>query len=322
MTTNAVCRFPYTNADGHHVFSEVTPATAPKDAWQCVVELDGVACGEVLPHDKMNVDSMREHIGPHILRGDIPDTSCGCCGGQGCAPSIKQNQAVIICKAKYFKMYSQKANLDDKAACTNTLGVCPHCPATIWKYGMESHHKGNHSELKEAMASEHSAELSAAMATELPALRDIRPGVTEGGIKNLYKTTDLGKPSVFVVYEITRDAAKGTLYICQSRFIKELLKKANMEAEPGRMEHPIPLDPQTPLPNPEPGDTSTGLPLAHIIGYLNYLAVNTRPDNAQAVNRLARHSANPMHDHMEAATGILKYLAGTPDHGITCTFFD
>ena len=148
MTTNAVCRFPYTNADGHHVFSEVTPATAPKDAWQCVVELDGVACGEVLPHDKMNVDSMREHIGPHILRGDIPDTSCGCCGGQGCTPSInKGGQAVIICKAKYFKKYSQKANFKDKAACTNTPLVCPHCPATIWKYGMGSHHKEKHSGL-------------------------------------------------------------------------------------------------------------------------------------------------------------------------------
>eukprot|EP00798_Chlamydomonas_sp_ICE-L_P002404 gene2404-8713_t len=39
----AMCRFPYTNVDGHHAFSEVPPAPAPKDAWQCVVDLDGVA---------------------------------------------------------------------------------------------------------------------------------------------------------------------------------------------------------------------------------------------------------------------------------------
>jgi hypothetical protein len=37
-------------------------------------------------------------------------------------------------------------------------------------------------------------------------------------IMKLYKTRDLGEPSVFVGYEITRDATAGTLHICQSRF--------------------------------------------------------------------------------------------------------
>eukprot|EP00798_Chlamydomonas_sp_ICE-L_P004964 gene4964-biopygen15274 len=61
------------------------------------------------------------------------------------------------------------------------------------------------------------------------------------------------------------------------------------------------------------------LPLAAIVGSLNYLAVCTRPDIAQAVNRLARHSSKPMAEHMAAATGILRYLAGTPTHGILYT---
>eukprot|EP00798_Chlamydomonas_sp_ICE-L_P019512 gene19512-26183_t len=41
----------------------------PQMPWQCVVELDGVACAEVLPSDMMNVGSMRALIGPHILQG-------------------------------------------------------------------------------------------------------------------------------------------------------------------------------------------------------------------------------------------------------------
>eukprot|EP00798_Chlamydomonas_sp_ICE-L_P012788 gene12788-biopygen10693 len=138
-------------------------------------------------------------------------------------------------------------------------------------------------------------------------------------IMALNKTRDLGELSVFVGYEITRNRAAGTLHICQSRFIKQLLKSHNMLAEPASTRFPIPLQPDAMLPYHEAGTPKPGLPLAQIVGSLNYLAVNTRPDIAQAVNRLARHSAHPLHDHMEAATGILKYLATTPDHGITYT---
>eukprot|EP00798_Chlamydomonas_sp_ICE-L_P028962 gene28962-biopygen32837 len=119
--------------------------------------------------------------------------------------------------------------------------------------------------------------------------------------------------------EITRNKATGTLYICQARFIKQLLKSHNMLTEPGSTRFPIPLQPDAPLPYHEAGTPESGLPLAQIVGSLNYLAVNTRPEIDQAVNRLARHRAHPLHDHMEAATGILKYLATTPCHGITYT---
>eukprot|EP00798_Chlamydomonas_sp_ICE-L_P021451 gene21451-28421_t len=54
----AICRFPSRNVDGHHAFSKLPPA--PSDAWQCVVELDGVACAEVLPPGKMNEECGRQ----------------------------------------------------------------------------------------------------------------------------------------------------------------------------------------------------------------------------------------------------------------------
>eukprot|EP00798_Chlamydomonas_sp_ICE-L_P021524 gene21524-biopygen30231 len=49
-------------------------------------------------------------------------------------------------------------------------------------------------------------------------------------IMALYKTRDLGEPSVFVGYEITRNKATGTLHICQSRFINDLLKSRDLWA--------------------------------------------------------------------------------------------
>lgn len=143
----------------------------------------------------------------------------------------------------------------------------------------------------------------------------------KASIGALYKTRDLGDPAVFVGYEITRDRTKGTIHICQSHYIKQLLKSANLTAQTGSFcyPYPIPMDPNTPLPYPHKDAPVNILPLAAIVGSLNYLAVCTRPDIAQAVNRLARHSSKPMAEHMAAATGILRYLAGTPTHGILYT---
>lgn len=52
-----------------------------------------------------------------------------------------------------------------------------------------------------------------------------------------------------------------------------------------------------------------------IIGSLQYLAF-TRPDIAYAVNRLSQFMYQPTDDHLQAAKRVLRYLAGTPKHGI------
>eukprot|EP00798_Chlamydomonas_sp_ICE-L_P020600 gene20600-biopygen29357 len=86
------------------------------------------------------------------------------------------------------------------------------------------------------------------------------------------------------------------------------------------------MDPNTPLPYPSKEAPVNDLPLAVTVGSLNYLAVCNRPDFAHAVNRQARHSPKPLPEHMDAATGILRYLAGMPTHGIlyllSCTCND
>ncbi|KAI0992005.1 hypothetical protein K3495_g16181, partial [Podosphaera aphanis] len=55
------------------------------------------------------------------------------------------------------------------------------------------------------------------------------------------------------------------------------------------------------------------------IGGLQYLANNTRPDIAFAVNHLARFLVNPSKEHSLAARRVLRYIAKDPDQGINFT---
>jgi hypothetical protein len=53
-----------------------------------------------------------------------------------------------------------------------------------------------------------------------------------------------------------------------------------------------------------------------IIGALMYLANNTRPDIAFALNCLTRHSASPTMRNWNDIKNILRYLKGTIDLGL------
>ncbi len=66
----------------------------------------------------------------------------------------------------------------------------------------------------------------------------------------------------------------------------------------------------------EPLDTMR-FPYNECVGSLLHLSVCTRPDIAQAVGALARYMAAPTVEHWEAALGVVRYLVGTADYGLT-----
>jgi hypothetical protein len=57
-------------------------------------------------------------------------------------------------------------------------------------------------------------------------------------------------------------------------------------------------------------------PYLSAIRALMYLANNTRPDIAFAVNLLARYSATPTMHHWNGVKVVLRYLWGTPNLGL------
>ncbi|XP_074358006.1 secreted RxLR effector protein 161-like [Apium graveolens] len=58
------------------------------------------------------------------------------------------------------------------------------------------------------------------------------------------------------------------------------------------------------------------VPYLSSIGALMYLANNTRPDIAFAVNLLARFSSDPTKRHLDEIKHIFRYLRGTIDLGL------
>jgi hypothetical protein len=88
------------------------------------------------------------------------------------------------------------------------------------------------------------------------------------------------------------------------------LTNCNGKATPLSISTKLIKEPDNPL------DT-TEYHYSELVGSLLYLSVCTRPDITQAVGALTRFMATPSMTHWQAAKGVLRYLAGTLNYGIT-----
>jgi hypothetical protein len=132
-------------------------------------------------------------------------------------------------------------------------------------------------------------------------------------LKSEWTVTDLREPKKIVGIEITIE--DDSISISQQKYIESLLRREGMEdANPVGM----PLDPHVKLePNPEKNEPNRSNSFAKLLGELQYIANNTRPDIGYPVNRLGAYTANPSLQHYVAVKRILRYLAGTKTLGIT-----
>lgn len=128
-----------------------------------------------------------------------------------------------------------------------------------------------------------------------------------------FQMRDLGEVTDFLGMRVSRDRAGKALSLANPGHINSLLKSFNMEqcrpnVNPMAAGCLLKRTGDKPLPEENR--------YAELIGSLMYLATQTRPDIAFAVGVLARHVAAPEEQHMAAAKGILRYLAGTANMGI------
>jgi cell wall-associated NlpC family hydrolase len=134
-------------------------------------------------------------------------------------------------------------------------------------------------------------------------------------LMGMFEARDLGEAGLFLGMAIERNRQQHTIKLHQERAVKDLLAKYNMKHANAKV---IPLSPGTKLQKDEgePLDAEQKHIYSSLVGSLNYLAVCTRPDIAFPVGVLARYLASPTSDHIAAAKGVLRYLAGTTNHGL------
>jgi hypothetical protein len=125
----------------------------------------------------------------------------------------------------------------------------------------------------------------------------------------LFSMSDLGKLSFYLGIEVTQERDRITL--CQAAYAKKLLERTGLtDCNPCTtpMEARLKLSKQ-----------GTGAPVdvtlyRSVIGGLRYLT-HTRPDITFAVSYLSRFMEAPASEHYAAVKHLLRYVAGTLDHG-------
>lgn len=101
------------------------------------------------------------------------------------------------------------------------------------------------------------------------------------------------------------------LWIDQSEYLREVLKKCNMQdCKPVE----TPLDPKFRIPKDYVIDMDLEYKCRSIIGSLMYAAIGSRPDLSVYINYLSRYQSKPCHDLWLALKRILRYVKGTLDY--------
>jgi hypothetical protein len=137
-------------------------------------------------------------------------------------------------------------------------------------------------------------------------------------LRERFKLKDMGEVKLILGMEVHRDS--DGIKLTQQKYVETMLAKFNMDrCKPTPT--PIPVGVQLSVRDSPSTDaerrTMAAIPYKQLVGHLNYLANNTRPDISGVVSDLGRHMANPGMAHWKLAKRLLRYIAGTKDLGIT-----
>jgi hypothetical protein len=123
-------------------------------------------------------------------------------------------------------------------------------------------------------------------------------------IAKTVEITDLGEAHFFLGIEISRDRAKHTITLSQTKYVKEIMSrfnKSNLHAVSTPAELGIRLDKSD-----KTAEACMVQEYQKQIGSLMYLMTKTRPDIAFAVSCCARFMSNPDATHFRALDRVWK----------------
>ena len=110
----------------------------------------------------------------------------------------------------------------------------------------------------------------------------------------------------------TRKREIGTLTISQKTFADELVKKFCVTSAQS-----VPLRVGVKLEDFDEEEIIKNWPFRELVGSLMWRSVSTRPDISNAVRAVARYCTAPTAIHWKTALGILEYINGTSEYGMT-----
>ncbi len=137
-------------------------------------------------------------------------------------------------------------------------------------------------------------------------------------LKQRFHMTDLGFLKAILGWEIERNPIRGSMFIHQSRYAEEIIKKFGNNVPL----YSTPMEPHVKLSKNQSPSDDVGkalmqtYPYRSLVGSLMYLAMGTRPDVVFAVQQLSQFLTNPEKAHWDAAQRVIGYLAGTKSLGL------
>jgi hypothetical protein len=135
-----------------------------------------------------------------------------------------------------------------------------------------------------------------------------------------FEMKDLGEAKKILGMEISRDKARGKLWLSQKQYLMKVLQRFGVheDTKPAatllapHLKLSCRLSPTT----DEEREYMANVPYANAVGSLMYAMVCTRPDISQAVGVVSRYMHDPGKGHWQAVKWILRYLRSTVDVGL------
>ncbi len=124
---------------------------------------------------------------------------------------------------------------------------------------------------------------------------------------------DEGDVSAFLGVRITKDKSTRSLHLTQPGLIEQVIQDVGMDKYSKGKDTPVDSILYSDLDGPDRTDSWN---YRSVIGKLNYIANNTRPDISMAVHQCARYCTNPKALHELAVKRIVRYLLATKDKGL------